>query len=144
MLRVSVFGCICIGLLSGCGYKAVNGELQLMDPTEYATSVVVNHHLRGSIIYCDRIAAFNPRKDCMETRVQTVQHGIDLELDRKARQKSDEITAKYNSENVATAPTGPFDSPVNTVATQKSNALRVTALNNASYNLYLLLLLDPY
>ena len=140
MLRVSVFGCICIGLLSGCGYKAVNGELQLMDPTEYATSVVVNHHLRGSIIYCDRIAAFNPRKDCMETRVQTVQHGIDLELDRKARQKSDEITAKYNSENVAT---GPFDSPVNTVATQKSNALRVTALNNASYNLYLLLLLDP-
>jgi len=129
MLRVSVIGCIYFGLLSGCGYKAVNGELQLMDATEYATSVVVNHHLRGSIIYCDRIAAFNPRKDCMDNRVQAIQHGIDLELDRKARKKSDEITAKLNSEIVATTPTGPFDSPVNTVSTHKSNALRATTLN---------------
>lgn len=140
MLRVSIFSCICFGLLSGCGLKSVNGELKSMSSTEYMGYVVATHHPSLSEFECNTHVSPNSRLDCIEKFDEAQRHGAELAV----RNRSDDKEVKINSDAVAAAPTGPFYIPAdnNTATPATSDGVRLTALNR-SYNIYLVPLIEP-
>jgi len=141
MLRVSIFSCIFFGLLSGCGLKSVNGELKSMSSTEYMGYVLATHHPTLSELECNTHVSPNSRLNCIEKFDEAQRHAVEL----AERNKLDDKETKIRPDTVAVAPTGPFSIPAdnNTASPAKSNAVRLTALNNRSYNLYLVPLIEP-